>query len=141
MLTLYNATVDCDKELAEVYEWARGEYQLDDQGNRVLDDNKLPIPVNPIRFPLRGCLITNTGNRTVISVPTVEGPNFRLDELIKSPEPKKQTKGRKDIYTITGASTRLARQNVAMEHAQVMFNISDWDAEHLPNQRLGVVGE
>lgn len=143
MLTLYNATIDCSKEQAAAYEWARGEYEVvvvavDPDTDA---ETKEERPINPIRFPLRGALITHSGGRTIISLPAGEAAAFRLDEIAKSAEPKKESKGRRDIYTVSGTSMRLLRQNIAVEHAQVTFTIAEWDAEHLPNQRLGVRGE
>lgn len=142
MLILYDATIDTDKDTREVYEWALGEFETDSKGNRVLDDNKLPIPINPLRFPLQHCTITHAGSATIISIPRNNGTaDFRIDRIAKSAQPKRLPKGNKEIYTFGGVSERLLRQNVAIEGAAVNFTVTKWRAEHAPNQRLQVVDE
>lgn len=140
MLILYDATIDCSSELREVYEWAYGDFQLDDNGRRVLDDDHLPIPINPIRFPFQHGTVTNFGSRTILSTPRWGQGDFRLDELAKSTM-SRVSKGNKELYQVTGLSWRLLRQNVDIEHAAVQFTVSKWSAEHLPNQKLAVIGE
>jgi hypothetical protein len=140
MITLYDATIDCDAELRKVYEWAYGEFETDENGERTLDDKRLPTPINPLRFPLQRCQVTHFGGRIVISIPKPErGSFFRIDELAKCPAPKRVSKGNKEIYQISGVSDRLLRQNVEIEHALVNFTVTKWSAEHLPNQKLQMI--
>lgn len=139
MIILYDATIDCAKEQREVYEWAFGDYEVDDDGNRVLNDRRLPIPINPIKFPLQHCTVTHFGSRITVSIKRPGAPDFRLDEIAKAPAPKRVSKGNKEIYQIGGVSNRLLRQNVDVEHALVDFTVTRWSAQHLPNQKLQVL--
>ena len=141
MLILYDATIDCSDEQAQMYEWAYGDFQRDSDGALVLDDQNLPIPINPIKFPLTGCTVFHSGGRTVISRPREGVADFRIDELAKSTEPKRAPKGRKDIYQINGISMRMIKQEVDAEGASVQFVVTKWRAEHLPNQKLQVHDE
>lgn len=141
MLILYDATIDCPREQRDVYEWAYGDFETDDEGKRILDDDKLPIPINPIRFPLRGTTIIHNGSRTIISIPRGGGADFRIDELSKSAEPKRASKGAKDVYNLGGISDRLLRQNIELDTAHVTFTVTNWRAEHLPNQKLEILPE
>lgn len=140
MLILYDATIDCDSDTRKVYEWVRGEFETNGDGERVLDDG-LPKPINPIKFPLQHCTITHFGSRLTISVPAPGNAQFRIDELGKAAAPKRATKGNKEIFTFGGLSTRLLRQNVDLEDASVAFTVTKWSAQHLPNQKLELIGE
>lgn len=105
----FNATVDVDKETAEAYEYA-------------IDED------TPLEFPLGGCQVVWNGDRATISVARPEQPDFILDRLIEAAEPKKLSKGKKELMTLTGQSEYLHDRGVADEHGVVTFTITEWSA-------------
>lgn len=108
MLTFFNATIDCDKETAKVYEYKFGE-----------DD--------PLEFPLSGVQITQFGGRIVVQIPTPGAPAKVIDRL-KGSEPTQQTSKGKTVYSVSGGSEHLYMQGVDPEHATVQFTITEWEA-------------
>jgi len=109
-----NATIDTDKETAKIYEWALGD--TDEDGK----------PINPLKFPIGGAQVNHNGSRAVISIPRRGQPNFILDRLVHSPEPKSTRKGEDESVNISGESERLYRQNVAPADAGVHFTIVEF---------------
>lgn len=133
-LILPAATIDCDAELQDVYEWALAEFQVDDDGRPVLDDGKM-IPINPLSFPLSNVMVAINGSRATLSLPRVGKANCVLDKLMNVPEPKavKQpaSKTRRrgesqadEVYLLTGVSERLLKKGILAEDATVTFTVS-----------------
>lgn len=108
MLNLQGATIDCAKDVAKIYEHARGE-----------DD--------PIKFPLRGVNVIHNGGRAVIQIPQPGKAAFVLDR-IKCSEPERITRNGKTTWVIAGASERLYMQSINPEDATVSFTVTDYEA-------------
>ena len=115
MMIFHNATVDCDKDTAKVYEWALGEE--DGDGN----------PTNPIKFPLGGTTIQHFGGRAQISIPRPGKAALILDR-IKASEPQQSTNKGQTVYLLSGSSEHLYMQGIGPEDGQVSFTITEWSA-------------
>lgn len=124
MQQFWDVTVNCDKETAKIYEWARGEFAADDK------------PTNPITFPLEGCTVTHNGSRAVISLPRPGGRALILDRLINADEPTESGRDGK-TRVVSGQSERLYMQGINPEDGVVSFTLkmSENSAAHLSGVR------
>lgn len=112
MDTWYDVTVDCDKDTAKIYEWARGETDEDGQ------------PVNPLRFPLEGCMVIHNGSRARITIDRPGRSALIIDRLIQAPEPTQNGRDGRS-WTLSGRSERLYNQNVKPEDCEVSFTLKE----------------
>lgn len=136
MKTFYDATVDCNKDQAQAYEWVKGDFERGKDGEFVRDDDGLLIPTNPIHFPLAGCLVQHNGGSAQISVAVPGEKNLIIDRLRRAPEPKESRgKGGEEVATLTGLSEMLLQQGVPLEDATVEFTVKRWAAEHHSGER------
>lgn len=115
-----SATIDCQKDQAKIYEWARGEYSpADEDGNTE--------PINPIKFPLQDVNITVHGSRAVISITRPGQADLILDRLVRATI-EQAGRGGSKTWTLAGQSERLYMANIDPADAGVTFGIKEWEA-------------
>lgn len=112
MQMFHNATIDCDEDTAQVYEYILA---------AEADDSDEP---ERLEFPLGGVQVTHMGGRVSIMLPQPGKAALTLDRLVRAAEAKKQPKG--ESYVITGTSERLHMQGLEDEDATVTFTIKEW---------------
>lgn len=136
MFLFEDATINCSKDTAKIYEWALGHFAqrdvLDADGNKIGTEDDPSKPIDPIRFPLSGVHIVQHGNRATISIPRPGRAAFELDRLVRCAEPKKTVQDGEEVFTIGGESERLFRQGVNPADAQVDFVITQWAGRLAP---------
>lgn len=113
-----SATLDCPKDQAKIYEWAREEFTETDDGERE--------PTNPIKFPLDGVNVTVHGSRAKITLARPGKADLVLDRLVGAQI--EQVRGNPKAWTLTGQSERLYLQRIDPADAGVTFTVRDHEA-------------